>query len=455
MRWHGPGGPSRRTVGNEETDQMAFPLRDVRYVSRRAATQPAALHPRLIRDRAMLPKIDIAIQYFESMVGHERRELDTEVLVHFFGDHKLARCMVAALARSYRFRARTIGELVSGSTARYLRKLELDSPRALRLRLYDHLNDFGHGFLSLVGRHQALGGLESEIRLGDGALERLLYLDAPEHAILSRVGAEPEAADVAAQYNLGVLVTLLRHAESIQLELGEAAQRIEGPARAVGSANGVEVRLAGRGARTLVALEGRQDSMGSWVRYGRRIARTVLELVERARPSAIDGRADLQVRGRQVRLRLTPEILDLLGGVPAPSAGWDEWGSESYGGVLTEAAQALRGAQRNWSVRRQPDPQAWRGGLLLPDLLVRSGEERFYLYAVRSAAHAERLRSISSAAMSGEPYVFVGETGAVAPLIEAGARVIPVLRFEKAAVAEALRGRLLPPSAPRQSRRAA
>ena len=112
---------------------MAFPLRDVRYVSRRAADQPAALHPRLVRDRAMLPKIDIAIQYFESMLGHERRELDTEVLVHFFGDHKLARCMVAALARSYRFRARTFRELVDGSTVRHLRKLELDSPRALRL----------------------------------------------------------------------------------------------------------------------------------------------------------------------------------------------------------------------------------------------------------------------------------------------------------------------------------
>jgi hypothetical protein len=195
--------------------------------------------------------------------------------------------------------------------------------------------------------------------------------------------------------------------------------------------------------------------MGSWARYGRRIARTVLELLERVRPSVIDGRADLQVRGRQARLRLTPEILDLLGGVPAPSAGWDEGGSESYGGVLTEAAQALRGAQREWSVRRQPDPQAWRGGLLLPDLLVRAGEERFYLHAVRSVEHAERLASVTLAATTGEPYVFVGEAGTLAPLTERGARVIPAARFEKAAVAEALREHLLPRSAARQSRRAA
>src|SRR5437764_15082089 len=110
---------------------MAFPLKDVRLTTRRSASGELALYPRLLRDRSVLPKIDITVQYFESMLGRPRREFESEVLVHFFGDHKLARCMVACLARAYRFRSRDIGELVSPSGLDRLREAGIHSPREL------------------------------------------------------------------------------------------------------------------------------------------------------------------------------------------------------------------------------------------------------------------------------------------------------------------------------------
>ena len=38
------------------------------------------------------------------MVGRPRAEMDSEVLVQFFADHRLARGIVAALAGDYRYR---------------------------------------------------------------------------------------------------------------------------------------------------------------------------------------------------------------------------------------------------------------------------------------------------------------------------------------------------------------
>ena len=55
----------------------AFSLSDVRVTSRRSRGGDPILYPKLLRDSSILPKISIAIDYFESMLGRERRELDT------------------------------------------------------------------------------------------------------------------------------------------------------------------------------------------------------------------------------------------------------------------------------------------------------------------------------------------------------------------------------------------
>ena len=75
---------------------MPLAVKDVRFMTRRAGDGTPILYPRLLRDRAILASIDVALQYFETLLGSARRELDPEALVHFFGDYKVARGITTA-----------------------------------------------------------------------------------------------------------------------------------------------------------------------------------------------------------------------------------------------------------------------------------------------------------------------------------------------------------------------
>ena len=406
---------------------MAFPLKDVRFTTRRGDADEPTLYPRLLRDRSVLPKVDIAIQYFESMLGSERRELDPEALVHFFGDHKLARCMVAALARGYRYRPRELEQVVTRTALRRLRRAGIDSPRRLRLALFDRVNGSGRGFLARDERGAQLSQLEAELGLRRGELERLLYLDAEEHAVLTRVGAPPRPADVVAQYNFGVLATLLRHAELVELALADPHPRAIAVVGRLCAANDVDGSAVPSGSLLRIRLRGRQDALGGWTRHGRKLARTVVEVLERGRGTTIDGLATVRIRERRARLRLTAELLDVLGGAPAPSIGWDEADAEPgppAAAAVAGVAGLARGARGGWSVRRSPDAEAWAAGVIVPDLLLRRGPRGALLCAVRSVRHAERLAPIARAAGTGEPLVFVGSLGSVAALHAVGAPTV-------------------------------
>ena len=435
---------------------MAFPIKDVRLTTRGRRSGAPTLHPRLLRDPAILPQIGLAIRYFESMLGRERREIDPEPLIHFFGDPKMARCLIACLARGYRYRAPELAEIVSRSALRRLDRLGLASPKALRLRLYDRVNEREDGFLGLGRRAAAFADLERELRLRAGELERLLTLDAAEHAILIRVGDEPRPADVIAQYNFGVLDTLLRQAERVELTFAERSDA--DAARTLSSANQVDADVAAGAGRPRLEIRGRQDALGAWTRQGRRLARTVAQILERARPAVLEGSAHLVLRDRRGSLRLTGELLDMLTGSPAPSTGWDMddgWDAAALaqfavGRPVSRSHTSARSSARDrsatrpaslkrtgWRVRRLPDPQAWSAGVIVPDLLVDTGAERVFVCAVRSPAHARRLAAIAPSARTGEPFVFVGDPAALAPLQAAGARTIAPASPEGQALREA------------------
>jgi hypothetical protein len=439
---------------------MAFPLKDVRYSTRRqrrgetsdgedgvagVVAEARTLYPRLLRDRAVLPKVAIAVQYFESLVGRERREMDAEVLVQFFGDHKLARCVVAALATSYRYRSPEFTDVCSQTALRRLERAEAGTPKALRAYLYARLNGkdgSGDGFLRREEQAATYGSLERSFALRAGRLERLLYLDAPEHAVLTRIGPAPRPEDVVAQYNYGVLETLLRHAQTIDLTLtdgsgrGELAGTVAG-VRALGAANDVELTLrrAGPGAVAL-HLAGRADAFGGWARHGRRVARTVVQLLERGRQTVAEGTALVVLRDRRAALRLTPEVLDFLsGGAAAPDAGWDDlpgWDAPalaaglaaSRGAPWRRKSDGPDGAGGSWGLRRLPEAQAWATGVLVPDVRLVRGSTGVRVCAARSARHGERLATIAAGAQSGEQVVFFGAPEAVAPLLAAGQRAL-------------------------------
>src|SRR5205814_2489860 len=130
-----------------------------------------------------------------------------------------------------------------------------ESPKALRLRLYDRVNAGCFGFLGPAARAEVFAEMEADLRLRGGELERLLTLDAEEHALLVRVGTEPRPLDVVAQYNFAVLETLLRQASAI--ELGVAGWSAPERARAAEllRAHGVEARVDARE----LELRGRPD----------------------------------------------------------------------------------------------------------------------------------------------------------------------------------------------------
>ena len=170
---------------------MPLSVKDVRFTTRRNGDGDPMLYPRLLKDRSILASIDVALQYFETMVGEERRSLDPEALVHFFGDFKVARGMVASIGRTYRYRTPTVEEMVTRTAWRRLQRSGLEGPGALRALLWDAANADRSGFLDGERRLSVVGSLEGKYRLRPGQLNRLIALDAPEHAVLMRLGEPP------------------------------------------------------------------------------------------------------------------------------------------------------------------------------------------------------------------------------------------------------------------------
>jgi hypothetical protein len=214
------------------------------------------------------------------------------------------------------------------------------------------------------------------------------------------------------------------------------------------------VTLRATGRALAAGLAGRQDALGAWARHGRRVARAVVELLDRARDQVLDGTAVVAVRDRRAQLRLNSEALDILGGAPAPVAGWDEevvWSDQLW----PAAVQLLRGERTpasdsssrrpqagrplGWGARRLPEPQAWAAGLVVPALALRRGTRAALVCPVRSRRHATRLVEVARQANTGEPLLFVGPPDALAPLESAGARTAPVTAAEPAPIAAALR----------------
>jgi predicted nuclease of restriction endonuclease-like RecB superfamily len=411
---------------------MTFSLKDLRLtVQRRTGRDQPVVYPRLLRDRSALPKIEMAIRYFESMLGRERRDFDPEVLTHFFGDHKVTRCLLACLARAYRFEPPRFDEVLPAASFGALQRQALDTPRGLRLRLYDHVNEHGYGFIPETERASVLAELERRLGLGTRELEPLLHLDSEEHAILSRIGSEPRPADVAAQYNFGVVETLLRHAELVEIGLhGWDLAEIRA-ARGLCEVQEVECLLSASGRDIRLRLSNRQDALGYWGRHGRRLARAFVQILLRAEQPPADGIVALDLRGRRAYLHLTREHFGMLG-CDGRGAGWED----AFGWEPEDVGTALRlplGAG-GWGLRRQPPAQAWERGVIVPDAMLRGPEQRVQVCVVSSRRMGQCLAPLAAQADCGEPLLFVGPAEAVAPLADVGAWVVALERFVLGAV---------------------
>jgi hypothetical protein len=399
---------------------MGLALNEVALTMRRVSGQ-VNVYPRLLRDGSMLPRISLAIDYFESLLGQERQHMQPEMLVELFGDPRLARGIAAALGHSYRFRAQRMDEVVGRVAAGRLKRAGLSGSPMLRLWLYDQLNVAHAGFLPARIRAEVWPHLQAELRLRPGQLEQLLYLDRPEHLRLERVGARPRPVDVAARYNFRVLECLLRHAQLVELVVtGPTTEQADA---LVALCRMHQVDAVFDHATARFRLAGRQDALGGWARHGRHLARCLLEVLERGRGLVAEGTAYLTVRGRAGRLRLGTELLDVLGGPAAAPVAWEP---DDLSRVLRACSTTLRGW--GWRVRAQPDPHVGAEGVVLPDLLVQSTPETpaYLMVAVRGPRHGRRLAPIARTATTGERLVFVGREVDLSELRAVGAQVLAI-----------------------------
>ena len=399
---------------------MGLALNDVPLRTRRVGGQ-VHVYPGLLRDGSVLPRIALAIEYFESLVGQERQHLEPEVLLELFGEPRLTRGLIGALEHWYRFQPRRIDDVVGQVRAARLARAGLGSPPLLRLWLYDRLNATSDGFLRSSLRPELWPELESELKLRPGHLEQVLYLDRPEYMRLERVGSRPLPADVRARYNVLVVECLLRHAESIELMVGGLPDAPAEACLALCRAQDVDASFDAATGR--LRLVGRQDALGGWSRHGRHLAGACLQLVERGRGLLTEVVAQVAVRGRRGRLRLQPEVLDLLGGPAGSSAVWEP---DDVPNLVRTCSTTLR--SWGWRVRVLPDPQPSAQGVVLPDLLVQwsPGAAEQYLVGVRGPHHARRLARQARMATTLGGLVGVGWAGDLHELRAAGIPVVVV-----------------------------
>ncbi len=346
-------------------------LADLRKTTRRSGDM-RVVYPRFLRDRALAPRIEMAIRYLESMLGHPRRELDGEVVVQLFGDHKLARCIVACLAASYRHRPRTFAEVLPADQAEALTERELADPSALRLWIFRRVNAERSGFAGRDERPAFMTNAASELGISAADLDILPSLDAPEHAILVRLGPKPTADDIIARFNFETVSALLANAAIVRIPLYRAPTDAETIA-ALCDVAGVHADLS----RRELALTGRQDAFGGWARHGARLARLLTMLLACGLPARS---AEAQVAapdGSTWLFRMDREILEFLG-APADAqqahyssrALLESW-QRASDFADDFAVMRRHSLNEGWTLRRAAEPVILANGIV-PTLFVAS-----------------------------------------------------------------------------------
>lgn len=374
-------------------------LTDLRKTTRRAGSgEPRTVHPRFLRDRALVPRIELAVRYLESMRGRPRRELDAEVIVQLFGDHKIAHCIVACLASSYRHRARTFEEALGPERAAILATRGIATPSDLRLWLFRRANTAHAGFVGAATRPAFVRAAAEELNLTARDIDVLIGLDLPANAILVRTGPAPKADDVLARYNYEVAAALLANASIVRLSLSRMARDAE-TVRALCAEADITAELAGRE----LVLQGRQDSFGGWARNGARLVRTLSALLACGLPARSGEALVAAPDGGEWRFRLDGDVLRYLGAPAAEDAALCELpallaATQAHDAFASHFAAVRRaGAGDGWTLRRSAEPLALAGATIPALFACMRGSRRVYLVpAPTTEPGAARLAALAA-----------------------------------------------------------
>lgn len=365
-------------------------LADIRKTTRRTgAGDLRSVHPRLLRDRSLAPRIEMTLRYMESMLGRPRRELDAEVVVQLFGDHKLARAIVACLASTYRHRARTFTEVLPEQHCAALARAGIQTPSDLRLWVFRRVNAELRGFAGAAERASFLRAAALELELPPDQMDTLLALDAPANAVLTRIGPRPTPEDVIARFNYETVAALLANAPLLRLSLRAAG---DAPSiRALCEALDVRAEVAGRE----LVLHGRQDALNGWARHGTRLVRLLSTLLVCGLP-ARSGEATIAAPdGSAWLFRLDGEMLAYLGAAPAGDAPFAAaavlacWHRADAFAAEVAALRRSGSLDAGWALRRATEPLVL-DGVVLPTLFTLSNGASRILLAPPSAPPAAR-----------------------------------------------------------------
>jgi hypothetical protein len=381
-------------------------LTDIRKTTRRTnAGDGRTLHPHFLRDRSLTPRIEMAIHYLESMLGRPRRELDQEVVAQLFGDHKLARCIVACLAASYHHRCRTFAEVLPAAQVAALGAMGISTPSELRLWLFRRANTGLPGFVGSMERALFLRQAGAALGLTVEQLEPLIALDSPEHAILIRSGPQPTADDVIIRFNYSVVAAILANAPIVRIVLASTL-RDAGTVRELCATAGVPAQLVGRE----LILHGQQDALGGWSRHGARLVRLLAFLLACGLPARSGEAIVAAPHGDRWHFHLNAESFGYLGmGEPNADGAFSAadllecWRAQD---ALISGYASVRhaGADDGWALRRATEPFIGCGSPLLqqhailPTLFVATrGTQRVPLVlAPATPAGAARLARVAS-----------------------------------------------------------
>jgi len=204
---------------------MRLALSDLKKTIRRVHGE-VYLTPYLIRPKELTRQLAELIALHESLLGHERAAFSQDTPAEIAGDYRLARCLVTCLGEWYEWRAPDWPGPASAEEAAALADRGIDTPGRLRLALYDHVNVTSGGYLPAATRAAALDAFAAGLGIRPATLDALLYLDAGERAVLTRLAHDaPAPALLAARYNQHALEALLTASSTVEWTLagGEGA----------------------------------------------------------------------------------------------------------------------------------------------------------------------------------------------------------------------------------------
>ena len=326
------------------------------------------------------------------------------------GDYRMGRCVEACLLTHYTFAQPSMESLLTAEQTETLAARGIDGPSALRLALWDVVNETHGGFASPGLRDDVLGELGEEYGLpcDVGLVDALLSLDSDASATLIRMGEQPKPSEIAAQYNRGAVKTLLAHSTRVTFSLTSVPGAVLKRTYFVAKRRGVLVDVDREGAGYALTLYGPEQASGG-ANYGLRLADVSLRLLrslllEVGSESVVSVTAYLVMHDREYRFHITPEILarlDYVDGSQAADRVAERGVAYSVGGVVEAHDSASeepsfdsmveaklyrefkslerQGYTHGWRLLREPDPLLAPGVVMIPDFAFSRGEVRVFM----------------------------------------------------------------------------